>query len=515
MADAGRDASRFASFSLRSRLALLLVVSVTIVIALAAVSTVAVVNLLHSRQILITQVDPANLQTDQLLVAYLNQETGVRGFILSDDPTLLDPYVQGLTQERQISSRLDLLLANQPQLRRSVELAERQASRWQQEFARPAIATTRAHDTSSTSKAELLRGKALFDAVRTRFNAVGRRFAAARSASGANLDSATTALVVSLLVALLLLVLIGVVVTRALQAWVTAPLLRLGDDTGEVTLGHLDHRIEPTGPPEMQRLGTDVEAMRKRIVEELREADDARASLAERNADLTRSNAELEQFAYVASHDLQEPLRKVASFTQLLQQRYGDQLDERADQYIDFAVDGAKRMQLLINDLLAFSRVGRTTEPLRPIDLRSSVDTALENLATLIDETRATVVVGELPTLPGDPGLLSVLWQNLVGNGIKFRSEEAPVVTIEAAQNTGEWVFAVSDNGIGIEPRFANKVFVIFQRLHSREEFEGTGIGLALCKKIVEFHGGRIWLDVDHSPGAKICFTLPATERIA
>ena len=351
-----------------------------------------------------------------------------------------------------------------------------------------------------------------FDAIRARFATVDREFAASRAAAASSLNSATTALVASLIATLVLLVVIGLVVSRALRVWVIAPLLRLGEDTGQVTAGALDHRIEPTGPPEIQQLGLDVEAMRDRIVYEFQGAESARASLADRNEDLARSNLELEQFAYVASHDLQEPLRKVASFTQLLQQRYGNQLDDKADQYIEFAADGAKRMQLLINDLLAFSRVGRSTDRFRQVDLRSSADVALRNLDTLIDETGATVAFGPLPTLLGDPNLITALWQNLVSNAIKFRSQEAPVVTIDAAPDTDQWLFSVSDNGIGIEPRFADKVFVIFQRLHSREEFDGTGIGLALCKKIVEFHGGHIWLDVDYGPGTRICFTLPASE---
>jgi hypothetical protein len=488
------------------------VVSAVVVIAVATVSTVSVVNLLHTRHALLNQVDPANLEADQLLVSYLNQETGVRGYILSDDQTLLDPYLQGLAQQHQTSLSLHRLLANQPQLLAAVKLAEQQATTWQKQFAMPAIAATRAHNPSYTSNAALLRGKALFDAVRTRFDAVDRDFAASRSALGASLNSATATMVASLIALLVLLVVIVVVVSRALRVWVTAPLLRLGNDAGQVTAGNLDHRIEPTGPPELQRLGSDVEAMRNRIVEEFQAVAIARASLAERNDDLTRSNAELEQFAYVASHDLQEPLRKVASFTQLLQQRYGGQLDEKADQYIEFAVDGAKRMQLLINDLLAFSRVGRSAERFRPVDLRSCVDAALGNLATLLNETGATVDVGPLPTLLGDPGLLTALWQNLVANAIKFRSEEVPAVTIAAEPKTDEWLFSVSDNGIGIEPRFADKVFVIFQRLHSREEYEGTGIGLALCKKIVEFHGGRIWLDGGYEPGARLWFTLPAVQ---
>jgi len=222
---------------------------------------------------------------------------------------------------------------------------------------------------------------------------------------------------------------------------------------------------------------------------------------------------ELEQFAYVASHDLQEPLRKVTSFAQLLQQRYGGELDEQADQYIEFAVDGAKRMQALINDLLVFSRVGRTTDAFVELDLNGPTSTALLNLQSAIDESGAQIEVAHLPAVRGDPILLTAVWQNLIGNAIKFRGPAAPVIRIEVEQRTDDWLFTVTDNGIGIEPRFAQKIFVIFQRLHSREAYDGTGIGLALCKKIIEFHGGLIWVDVDRTTGTRICFTLPVTHE--
>ena len=238
----------------------------------------------------------------------------------------------------------------------------------------------------------------------------------------------------------------------------------------------------------------------ERIVAELQTAESSRSELAAVNAELSRSNTELEQFAYVASHDLQEPLRKVTSFVQLLQQRYQGQLDERADQYVEFAVDGAKRMQILINDLLAFSRVGRTTDGFESVDLSLAASIALANLHAVVQDNKAEVTIGPMPTVRGDESLLVSLWQNLIGNAIKFRSDVRPVVTLEATRSGDEWLFSVTDNGLGIEPRFAERIFVLFQRLHSREAYSGTGIGLALSKKIVEFHGGRIWLDVNHHP---------------
>ncbi len=240
------------------------------------------------------------------------------------------------------------------------------------------------------------------------------------------------------------------------------------------------------------------------------------ADLDAQAAELRRSNAELEQFAYVASHDLQEPLRKVASFCQLLEKRYGDQLDERGLQYIAFAVDGAKRMQVLINDLLTFSRVGRSSELRESLPLDQPLDTALNALSVAIEDADAVIERPErLPEVLGDPTLLAMLWQNLIGNAIKFRAPgRVPVVQITAVAQPDGWQLAVTDNGIGIPPEFADKVFVIFQRLHGRGVYPGTGIGLALCKRIVEQHGGAMHLDTTYSDGTRICFTLPAAHAV-
>ncbi|MET0419276.1 MAG: ATP-binding protein, partial [Actinoplanes sp.] len=267
---------------------------------------------------------------------------------------------------------------------------------------------------------------------------------------------------------------------------------------------------------EITTLAGDVDAMRHSLVAALSTAvaaqDRLKAQtdqLAAQTADLQRSNTELEQFAYVASHDLQEPLRKVASFCQLLQRRYADQLDERADQYIGFAVDGAQRMQRLISDLLAFSRIGRITAGFKTVDL----DRVLPEVKSQLDARAgddATITWGDLPEVEGEEPLLTTLFVNLVGNSLKFRRPDVPPVIRVTAERDGDtWKINVRDNGIGIEREFADKVFVIFQRLHPRDAYEGTGIGLAIVKKIVEYHGGRIWLDLDVTEGSSIWFTLP------
>jgi light-regulated signal transduction histidine kinase (bacteriophytochrome) len=260
-------------------------------------------------------------------------------------------------------------------------------------------------------------------------------------------------------------------------------------------------------------LARDTDAMRRRIRSELAAMEEARELLAAQAEELARSNADLEQFAYVASHDLQEPLRKVTSFCQLLQRRYHGQLDERADQYIEFAVDGAKRMQQLINDLLAFSRVGRTTDEFVEVQCDEVLDRALRNLESALEDAGAEIVrVTKLPAVAGDPSLLTALFQNVIGNAVKFRSDAPPRVEISAERSDGEWAFRVADNGIGIDEAYAERVFVIFQRLHAKERYPGTGIGLALCKKIVEFHGGRIWIDTAAPRGTAVCWTLPEPQ---
>ena len=239
----------------------------------------------------------------------------------------------------------------------------------------------------------------------------------------------------------------------------------------------------------------DGEAHALAILFEITERKRAEEGLRQTMAELARSNAELEQFAYIASHDLQEPLRAVASTIQLLQRRYTGRLDDRADEFIKHAVEGAARMQTLIHDLLTFSRVGTQGQPVQPTDSTVALTRAQANLVVSIRESGAVLSHDPLPTVKADAGQLVQLFQNLIGNAIKFRSDKAPAIHIGAEQQKGDWLFSVRDNGIGIEAQYFERIFVVFQRLHTRREYQGTGIGLAICKKIVDRHGGRIWVE--------------------
>jgi PAS domain S-box-containing protein len=235
----------------------------------------------------------------------------------------------------------------------------------------------------------------------------------------------------------------------------------------------------------------------------------AEDELLTRTEELTRSNAELEQFAYVASHDLQEPLRMVASYVQLIEQRYKGKLDADADEFIHFAVDGAVRMKQLINDLLLFSRAGRNGKS-KAVDFAKAVEQALEVLKLAIEDAHAVVTYDPMPSVIGVESRLSEVVQNLVGNALKFRDGRPPKVHIGCERQGNNWMFSVRDNGIGMATEFHDRIFMMFQRLHGREEFSGTGIGLAVCKRVIEHHGGRIWVESRPEQGSTFFFTLPA-----
>ena len=295
--------------------------------------------------------------------------------------------------------------------------------------------------------------------------------------------------------------------------------------------GDLSRRLTETDSAEFRALAQSFNHLLARLQESTTSRESLQIEVRERTAaqialqnkaselevltqDLRRSNQELERFAYIASHDLQEPLRMVGSYTQLLKRRYGGQLDDDADEYIEFAVDGAKRMQALLNDLLQYSRVGSSDKELQTTDTATVVAAARDNLCRMIEDTGAQVIIDiDLPIVHGEEVQLIQLFQNLIANAIKFHGESSPRVSVSATrQDDGYWRFAVRDNGIGISAEYNEKIFEVFQRLHGIDQYPGTGIGLAVCKRVVECHGGKIWVESNPGHGANFYFTLQSAE---
>ncbi|MFE5239419.1 MULTISPECIES: sensor histidine kinase [unclassified Streptomyces] len=460
---------------------------------------------------LVDRIQPARSSSFQLQNSLLDQETGVRGYALTGDSTFLEPYEAGVRNEAERLDRVRALVGDEQPYAEDLLRIARASEQWRVLRAEPLIATVRENGPTAASSAPILRSKQDFDALRLLYTTQQSHLDDARDKARAELDDARATRDRVLIALVIGFVLSVVSLSLLLQRVVGRPLNALTAASDRVRAGAFDARIAVRGPSDVRAVAAAAEDMRRRLVAELAESQDRETLLAEQTTELRRSNSELEQFAYVASHDLQEPLRKVASFCQLLEKRYGTQLDDRGRQYIAFAVDGAKRMQVLINDLLTFSRVGRVQQSWKPVDLGGALDRALSNLTLAVEESGATVVREDpLPELLGDSTSLTMVWQNLIGNAVKFRKPDVPCrITVGCVQEGEDWHLTVADNGIGIAPEFADKVFIIFQRLHARDEYEGTGIGLSLCRKIIEFHGGRIWLDPEPAEGTLIHFTLP------
>jgi signal transduction histidine kinase len=507
-------------YTLRRRIGLSFAGLGGLLVGLTAVVVLSVIKFVHAGNQVVYRWDPAVTATQRLLTDLVDQETGLRGYALSGNPAFLTPYRASRAAERDESARLRDLVGDDQRLSERVAELTSAAQRWQTTIADAAIDKIGRQDEAGVRLVESGAAKRLFDDIRQRAAALSA--AVDDRAADARHDRRTYSIVLVTAIGLtgVMLLLIAVAIWRALHRWVLAPVDQLAGQTRQVARGDTYKQIEPAGPPELTGLGRDVEAMRLQIAGQLARAEEIQEELRQRSLELSRSNDDLQQFAYVASHDLSEPLRKVANFCQLLERQYRDQLDDRAKQYIDFAVDGAKRMQALISDLLALSRVGRTTEEFVPVPLDKALDSALDNLATRIEESGARVErLTPLPTVQGDRALLTSLLENLVSNAVKYRREDvSPEISIAAEQNPDDrlWTVTVRDNGIGVDPQYAERIFAIFQRLHLRDSYGGTGIGLALCRKIVEFHGGDIWLDpVQSGDGATFRFSLPEGGNLA
>ncbi|MFB4272248.1 CHASE3 domain-containing protein [Nonomuraea sp. GTA35] len=512
------DASRLRRLTVHGWF-LVMIAAFTVLVAVCAVMGAVMIERTSSlSDELTTRISPAAIEASQMQKALIDQETGVRGFLLTGRQEFLQPYAEGVAAEQLSSAQVAAHVGDRPDLLAELNAISDKAAAWRRDYAEPMTAERR--DDGSVPGVTVEAGKQAFDEIRTMLERQNGRLAQLRESSRVELFRAEQLRNWAFLAMLVLFPLAMVGMAVLLRRAVVRPLDQLRTASREIAAGDFEHAIPARGPADIREVAEDVDLMRVRIVQALGDSHRQQVLLREQAADLDaqavelrRSNAELEQFAYVASHDLQEPLRKVATFCQLLEKRYGEVLDERGKQYIRFAVDGATRMQVLINDLLRFSRVGRVYDDREPVELEETLDKVIDDLSAPIEESGARFErPGKLPTVVGDPTMLRLLWQNLISNAIKFRDPaREPLIRIGCEPGVDGWEFSVADNGIGVEPEFADKIFVIFQRLHSREQYSGTGIGLAMCKKIVENHGGRIWLDTGYTGGARLCFTLPAT----
>ena len=424
---------------------LVVVVGLLLIVALLALYN----NLRIQRDVIVWYAARSDFQ--RVFSSILDEETGVRGYIATRQALFLAPYTSATHLTGGYLTRLQSEV--DPSLQPDMEQITKLHERWLREFAAPLIGLPSRTDSLKIS----LRGKTLMDDM--------------RGVSGDFLSKVNRH-----------------VASEAWQGTLSLMVARLALLLSVVVFAVFGIRLE-----------------RARLREERR----LRERLARRNRELERSNQALQEFAYIASHDLQEPLRSVASFTQLLSRRYAGKLDDQADEYIAFAVDGAHRMQALIDNILEYSRVTTHGAELIPTDLNPVVAASLSDLRTAIAERHAEVTVGPLPIVMGDARQLEQLFQNLIGNAIKYNRSEPPAVWLQASRTgPNEWTLSVRDNGIGISPQYHERIFRIFQRLHTRVEYSGTGIGLSICKRIVDRHEGRMWVDSDAGKGATFYLTL-------
>jgi len=427
----------------------------------------------HSHQVL--------EKLDAVLANMLDIETGERGYIITGERSYLEPYNDALDRVHQNVKDVRELTADNSVQQRALDRLE------------PIISEklgTAQGQIEIRTRVGLVSGA---ESVRAGF---GKKFMGQIRDQLTEMKEEENRLLKS----------------RTEEARKSSRVTRIVIVTGEVlAVGFLCLAGMVVGQEMRQRSRAEEDVHKLNVDLEQRVADRT-AELNERAKELARSNGELQQFAYVASHDLQEPLRMVASFTQLLAKRYKDKLDDDARDFINYAVDGATRMQALISDLLNYSRVGTQGKPLERTDSEALFKRVLESLQFNIEESGAVIVSDTLPMVMADPQQLGQLFQNLLTNAIKFRGAGPPHVRISTERNGNEWKISVRDNGIGISQEHAERIFVIFQRLHTKTEYPGTGISLAICKKIVERHGGSIWIEPSPGGGSTFCFTIPAIE---
>jgi len=414
--------------------------------------------------------------------ALLDVETGDRGYILSKNTEYLEPYNRGrLEVLKHIDQADELTRDNEEQQRRLQEL--RDLAKEKLQFAAETIA---ADNDVARALINEGKGKRIMDAYRVLVDEMISFEKALLDVRVRDLQNAQAAL------------------------WVATGLLTV---LGGGLLGWV-FTITRTAIEDEKRRVDLLNELNTAMVEEIEQRRKTEEALKLTTAKLTSSNADLQRFAYVASHDLQEPLRAVAGFVTLIASKHKGTLDEESEGWINHAVEGSTRMRNLINDLLAYARVESRGKALELIDTNKAYNQAKRDLSVLIEESNAELTSSDLPELMGDEGQLTQVFQNLIGNAIKFKSYEKPTVHVSATRKDDDWLFSVKDNGIGFEPEHVDRIFIIFQRLHGREEYKGTGIGLALCKKIIERHGGRIWAESEKGKGSTFYFTIPINASL-
>lgn len=440
---------------------------------------------------------------NQIARNVLDSETGLRGYLLTGQDSFLLPYTKGQQALNQNLSLLEKHPATILQYQ-NIQQVRYLMDSWRIEVAEPLIRAQRSGELQPQDLRRLgnVESKNLIDQTRSVLDVLERNESVRRSnaviASNKALYLTRLLTISGLMLAALLLWLSAVKSARALSR----VLSELNQDLNHIAQGHYDFQLPRLPITEVQRLGDQFGKMAQAVRER-------EQSLQRSNIDLERSNRELEQFAYIASHDLQEPLRTIGSYTELLAKRYSGQLDERADKYIGFTLAATHRLKRLIQDLLAFSRVRQPGREMAQIDLNEVVHGVLQDLSVTIEAQHAQIEVGQLPTVRGNPELLHHIFQNLISNAIKFRDpDRPPVVKVFAVNGPKEWQFSVSDNGVGIAPEYHERIFGVFQRL-SGKEVEGSGIGLAVVRTAVERHGGEIIVQSTPNKGSTFTFTLP------
>lgn len=436
-----------------------------------------------------------------LKIAILNVETGYRGYALSGNRDFLEPYRLGLGSAANALERLKSL-GTFPQETLTLERAVKSYETWVS--VNLEMVKSGQSLPGDLQQNLLERGKERSDALRVKFESLDNLALAGFTTTRSEVSVGVGWLAFLPWLAFALLVIGALAVRYGLRQLILDPVRNLERAAQKLADGDGSIRLPIKSYDEMGKLSATF--------------NQTAETLTLRTAELQRSNRDLEQFAYVASHDLQEPLRMVSSYTQLLGKRYAGKLDERADTYIHYAVDGANRMQALIHDLLKYSRAGTRQAPLEPISAADVVWDVLKSLELSISESGSSVTVGDLPEVLADRVQLTQIFQNLIGNALKFRREGVDHrVTLSAEpDNSGGvdlWRFTVRDNGIGIAKEYFERIFVIFQRLHNRESFAGSGIGLAICQRLIERHGGQIWLESAPGEGTAFHFTLQAVAN--